>query len=117
MAITASILNPQKRGMDGRSRIVIVSLAFTGNYVLGGDAVDFSPFDRILRQPDWVDVKGTAGHMFEYDYTNKKLFVRRDKDPANAGGADIPFTELLAAAYPAALTGDTQVKAFLTWIV
>lgn len=35
-----------------------------------------------------------AGYVAEYDYANSKLLMYRQKDPAAAGGADIPLPEV-----------------------
>jgi hypothetical protein len=80
-----------------------VTLTFTGSYVTNGDALDFTPF---LQGPAAgttviaVDVAGGAGNTFEYDKVNKKL---KAFSTAN--------TELTAAAYNAAITGDTNIIA------
>lgn len=82
---------------------MFVSLTFSGSYATGGDALDFGP---LLQGPAagttviMVDVTGGAGTTFEYDRTNKKL-----------KGFSAANTELTAAAYNAALTGDVNVMA------
>lgn len=99
---------------DGRRLNAIGTLTFSGNYAAGGDSIDIkgtAPQAGGLRwfsskDPSWVEVAGKAGYFFEYDAANKKLKVRQQINPANAGGADIPLTELAAAAYPGALIGD-----------
>jgi hypothetical protein len=80
---------------------MFVSLAFSGSYVTGGDAFDPTPFFSTgITTVLTVDVAGGAGYGFEYNSASKvlKLF--------SAAG-----TELAAGAYPAALTGDTNVIA------
>lgn len=80
-----------------------VSLAFTGSYVTSGDPLDFT---SLLQGPAAgatvlsVDVAGGAGNQFEYDKVNKKL-----------KGFSAANTELTAAAYNAAITGDTNIIA------
>jgi hypothetical protein len=88
----------------------IATLVFSGNYAAGGDTLDFATIQEGVIQPMWVDIRGKAGYSYEYDFANKKIIVRQQKDPAAAGGADIPLPELAAAAYPAGVTGDV-VKA------
>lgn len=57
--------------------------------------------------PGTVKIDGLAGYQMVYDDAGQKVKIRQQRDPAAAGGADIPFTELAAAAIPAALSGDT----------
>ena len=84
----------------------LATLTFSGNYATGGDSFDFATIQQGGAQPIWVDIRGKAGYSYEYDFTNKKIIVRQQKDPAAAGGADIPLPELAAAGYPAGVTGD-----------
>lgn len=99
---------------DGRRIHAVGTLAFSGNYATGGDAIDIKAAGinsagqgwRSSSDPTHVQIVGKAGHLYEYDRANKKVLIRRNKNPADAGGADIPFPELAAAAYPAAVTGD-----------
>lgn len=48
-----------------------------------------------------------SGYIFEYDITNEKLLAYRQKDPAAAGGADIPLPEVGNTISLAAVTGVT----------
>lgn len=84
----------------------LATLVFSGNYAAGGDLIDFANIQEGVVQPIWVDIRGKAGYSYEYDFAAKKVIVRQQKDPAAAGGADIPLPELAAAAYPAGVTGD-----------
>lgn len=92
----------------------IATLVFSGNYVANGDTYDFAALTEGGAQPTHVMIMGKAGYHYEYDYTNKKILVRQQRDPAAAGGADIPFTELAAAAYPAGVTGDAVRVRFIS---
>lgn len=99
---------------DGRRIHAIGTLTFSGNYAAGGDALAIRAATGVSARnwksrndPTHVMIQGKAGHLYEYDAAAKKVLVRRNKNPADAGGADIPFPELAAAAYPAAVTGDT----------
>jgi hypothetical protein len=107
MAVTATIIPKPGSGEPimamGDLWTFFVSLSFSGSYSTGGDSLDFTSF---LQGPAagatvlMVDVSGGAGTTFEYDKTNKKL-----------KGFSAANTELTAAAYNAALTGDTNVIA------
>jgi hypothetical protein len=80
---------------------MFLNLAFSGSYVTGGDALDpTSLFSSGVGSILSVDVAGGAGYGFEYNPTTKVLKV-----------FSAPGTELAAGAYPAALTGDTNVVA------
>lgn len=61
-----------------------------GAYVTGGVAVDVAgntSFSRLL-------CGGVGGYGFEFIPSTQKLKVYRQKDPANAGGADIALPEV-----------------------
>lgn len=92
----------------------VATLVFSGNYATNGDVYDFAAISQGVGQPLFVDIRGKAGFSYEYDLANKKIIVRQQLNPANAGGADIPFTELAAAAYPAGVTGDVVRVRFVT---
>lgn len=75
-----------------------LQLTFSGNYSTGGDAFDPTPFfPEGIGGIICVDMNGIAGYGYEYDKVNKKLKL--------FGAAN---TELVAGAYNAALTGDTN---------
>lgn len=74
-----------------------------GVYATGGVAVTASQFEfsaSILH----LDVGSSAGYVFEFDKTNLKILVYRQKDPAAAGGADIPLPEVANAVDLTAIT-------------
>lgn len=76
-------------------------LTFTGSYTVGGDVLDFLPlFGGLASQVITVLIAGGAGNQFEYDKANKKV-----------KGFSAANTELTAAAYNAAITGDTNIIA------
>lgn len=97
---------------DGKRVHVVGTLLAAGNYVTNGIALDLpvalsSQVPGISAQPVHVQVQGIAGYFYEYDKANKKVLIRQQTDPAAAGGANIPFVQLAAAALPAGVTGDT----------
>lgn len=56
----------------------VFSLAFSGSYATGGDALDFATLiGATNRQPVFVEIQGIAGYRYEYDLTNKKVIVRQ----------------------------------------
>jgi hypothetical protein len=78
---------------------VFVDIAITGSYTTNGDALDLTTIAKrgggrgsIMM----VLLEELAGYGFRYDRTNKKVIVH------SAAG-----TELTAAAYPAALLGNS----------
>jgi hypothetical protein len=80
---------------------MFTTLTFSGNYATGGDALDPTPlFASGVGSILLMDISGGAGYGFEYNPTAKVLKV-----------FSAPGTELAAGAYPAALTGDTNVVA------
>lgn len=83
-----------------------------GDYTTGGIACDFRsivspPLYGITQEPVAVMLSGNAGYQYSYVPTTKKLMVRQDTNPGAAGGANIPFVELAAAATPAAVVSDS----------
>jgi hypothetical protein len=90
----------ERKGSDRQSFIYTGKLTPSGNYALGGEVVPFRGKMPTTKQPVFVDVRGKAGYVYEYDYANDKLLVRQE------GAAAAPAVELAAAAYPAGVTGD-----------
>jgi hypothetical protein len=98
---------------DGRRIHAIGTLVFSGNYAAGGDAIAIKAATATSTRnwkskdhPIHVIIQGKGGYFYEYDLANRKVKVRQNKNPADAGGADIPFPELAAAAYPAGVIND-----------
>jgi|SRR6478752_41199 len=78
-------------------KIVVADYTFDASYATGGEAIDFNALG--VANPPWFVAFSqvapvNAGYVFQYDYTNKKIVAYRQKDPANAGGADIALTEV-----------------------
>ena len=101
--ITATV---DKQHDTGDLLLVRGTLAFTDNYVSGGDslAAVFTGKVNSTLKAFQLFVTGTGGYMYEYDEPNNKLLVREQTDPADGGGANIPLVEIPVAAYPAAST-------------
>lgn len=108
MSIAVTITRVTKRQNEIEA---IGTLTASSDYVSGGDTVDFtgatlSGVDALPTQqgPDYFEVKGEAGYRYAgvegaLDACKVKVF-----EDAGAAGAQ---AELAAAAYPAAITGDT----------
>ncbi|MGH9866139.1 MAG: hypothetical protein ACRD4H_12055 [Candidatus Acidiferrales bacterium] len=96
---------------DGKRIHVAGTIAASGNYATGGDALDLSGIGALGVPTTKPPIQGTAwmDGLAGYDYvfspgaainTNKvKMFQQ-----ASSAGA---FSELAAGAYPAAISGDT----------
>ena len=81
-------------------RVRIRKITFDSSYPTGGESITASdvglhkiteaiPHGAFRKTSD-----GSTAVFVSYDYTNSKLFAYRQKDPANAGGADIPLPEV-----------------------
>ena len=64
-----------------------------GTYTTNGLAYTPSLFGMSARV-DMLDVQSKGGYVFDTDYTNKKLKVFRQTDPAAVGGADVALVEV-----------------------
>lgn len=95
---------------DGRRLYAVGTLAFSGNYAAGGDAVDIkaaNPNTKGQRwmansDPDVVMIQGKAGFVYAYDKATKKVQVFVN----TAGGVNTALGEHTAVAYVAGITGD-----------
>lgn len=75
--------------------IRFIDVTFDNSYPTGGEALDFTKlgFTTVYAVTDCGGINH-LGYVFAYDYTNSKILAYRNKDPANAGGADIAFPEV-----------------------
>lgn len=62
------------------------------SYANGGELVDATGNTSF----DFLDVKA-PGYLVTFDPATQKIKIYRQKDPANAGGADIAFVEVANA--------------------
>jgi hypothetical protein len=84
-------------------KIAVYSLAFDSSYPTGGEAVDISAdFTKVYAVlPGGNDTLADNGYSFAGLFTrtatvsssNVLITVNWEKNPADAGGADIPFPE------------------------
>lgn len=90
---------------DGQRVHVLSTLALSGSYATGGEAVTLqatlSALVAALRSnPSYVAIDGKAGYKYEYNAATAKVMVRQCAASGN------PMAEIPAAAYPAGVTGD-----------
>lgn len=89
-AINVASIVANFHGGDHQMSVASINL---GTYATGGSS--FTPALLGLDQRiDFLNPGAAAGYEFQVDYTNSKILAYRQKDPANAGGADIPLTEV-----------------------
>jgi len=99
MPLTVINTSPQSEDVWGRLRVRVATLTFDSSYDAGGESfvpsdVGLASFLAVVPLPD---SNALGGNVVLYDYTARKLRVYRQRDPAAAGGADIPLTEVTAA--------------------
>lgn len=88
---------------QGDMWLALFTLTFSGSYATGGDTLNFLtiwPGGATPSKIIVVDIVGGAGNQFEYDLVNAKV-----------KGFSAANTELTAAAYNAAITGDANIVA------
>jgi hypothetical protein len=71
-----------------------------GSYVTGGVAIDVTKNERFEK----VLTGSSGGYVTSWDAANQKMLIYRQKDPGNAGGADIPLPEVANAVDLSAVT-------------
>ena len=76
----------------GDLRYTSGTFAFDSSYPTGGEACSAAALG--LTKVDFVQFSPSAGYVFEYDYTASKVKAYDQKDPGNAGGADIALPEV-----------------------
>lgn len=98
MAVTANnvVVIPLGEGWEA----YIGTLAFDSSYPTGGEAIDITVVNERIEH---LQASG-SGYVFEWDKANQKCLVYRQKDPAAAGGADIPLPQVANTADLSALT-------------
>ena len=112
MADTAITVTKLDHWHDGKRQFMVGTLAVGAGpltYPAGGVPVDFVAGGlQGTQKPLFVVLDGIAGYVIVYDRVAGKIRVFQGKDPAAAGGADLPLQELgTDSAIPAALSGDT----------
>jgi len=103
MAMTGTRL---KRDKTQAMLEALISIVASGSYTTGGDIVDFAPLIGYTnKQPNWVEIHGIAGYVYNYDLVNKKVLV-----------FTTAATQIAAATYPAGVSGDSII-ARVTWFL
>lgn len=92
MALTNVDKRLQVARKDSTHRQRVVQVTFDNSYTTNG--MPFTAADANLKNILWCSVAPAGGYVFEYDYTNSKIIAYRQKDPAAAGGADIPLPQV-----------------------
>lgn len=94
MALTATV---SRKLAEIKTIHLYGTLAFSGNYPTGGEALDISALAGFSnKEPIAFQADGLDNFTFRYDYTNKKVMVNLVSTGA----------EQAAAAYPAGVSGD-----------
>jgi len=92
MAVTK---NKTTGGVPGDAKIQVFELNL-GIYATGGVEVNKTVLD--VNVIDWSLVAGiTGGYVASKNPANDFILIYQDTDPADAGGADIPLTEVANA--------------------
>lgn len=80
------------RGTQDNKYVRRGSVTF-GTYATNGVAITRGQFDMNVTLDD-LDVRPAGGYVAEFDKANLKVKLYRQKDPGNAGGADIVLPEV-----------------------
>ena len=112
MADTTTTVTVTDKWHDGKRQFMIGTIAVGAGpltYPANGVPLDLRAAGfRGTQKPYFMVVDGIAGYIFVYDRVNGTLRAFQGKDPAAAGGADLPLQEIATgAAIPAGLSGDT----------
>jgi hypothetical protein len=100
MALTLSVSPPKGRVGAHARQAALVRVTFDSSYPTGGESFDpkelvgFTPAAVFLSPRYASGATGSGGYVFQYDYTNKKILVFEQTDPAAAGGADVALVEV-----------------------
>jgi len=82
--------------VSGRLRTRIFDVTYDSSYATGGESL--TAVDLGLKTVLTVAVQqksvSTSIYVHQYDLANSKLLAFRQKDPGDAGGADIPLPEV-----------------------
>lgn len=92
MAATVTMDTINGRGSDG-SQYYRRGTMTLGTYAAGGVAVTHSTFELPATLDD-LRVDSAGGYVARFDKANLKVMLYQQKDPAAAGGADIPLPEV-----------------------
>lgn len=103
-----------KRDMPGRGFRALIRLTFSTNYATPGEAVNWQATAGFTtKAPDRVSIEGRNG--WEFRWTPAGNVQIRGQQPTSATAGIIPLDELANGAYPASITGDTNILAYCEW--
>lgn len=108
---------PPFDGIDNGQKVIYLmgTLAFSGNYVTGGDTLDFTTLFDLVKT-DYIPIQvqawsqsSSSGHSgYQYYFRpGTALNNGRIQVLTTGAAAGSPMQELAAGAYPAGITGDT----------
>jgi hypothetical protein len=96
----------------GDRQSFIENLTFSGTYKTGGDETFKTAIEALLKQQGegtilWVEVDGTPGYKYTYNYETGKLQV------FESGASGAVMKELAEAEYPALIRTGSKPRAFV----
>ena len=98
MALTISRVSGADH-VEGNTKVRVRTITFDSSYPTGGESLTAADFGlrRLFEvRPHGLfrTSSGTTAISVDYDHTNSKLLAYRGIDPANAGGAQVPWQEV-----------------------
>ena len=100
--MAATLTVKQSVGLGNSLTLYTGTITFDNSYPTGGEAIDATGdigYLSLIPGP-------SAGYVFEWDEANQKIKAYRQKDPGNAGGADIALPEVAATTDLSAVSTD-----------
>ncbi len=95
--MSAQVVNIQSRIKIGNSKALYVGeIVPPSSYVTGGTAVDTTANTPIAGPAkfDHMQISSVGGYVPSFVKSSQKVLLYRQKDPGNAGGADIALPEV-----------------------
>jgi hypothetical protein len=94
MAVNISVESAGSLG-EGNDQYVVGDITWDSSYPTGGESISglISGGGVKLERVSHF-ATGGGGYVAKLDKANQKVIVYRQKDPGNAGGADIPLPEV-----------------------
>lgn len=101
MGLTVTV---KHTGVAGNLRVVAADITGDSSHASGGESLTAGDFGFKGGTIQALHAGSSGGYVFSYDYANSKLLAYQQKDPGNAGGADIPLVEAATANLSAVTT-------------
>lgn len=104
MALASTVVAGSKN-RPGRGYYAEVTLVASGNYATDGEVPSpaLSTYHPNNKVPSFVNIMSKNGHVYKWDNVNQKFLVYI----ATTTSGNSPLSQHSAAAYNAAVTGDT----------